>query len=384
MKYHIGIAGAGFAGAVLARELAETGKFRITVFDERNHVGGNCHTKRDEETGVMVHQYGPHIFHTNREDVWEYVNQWGKFEPFVNRVKAETEKGIFNLPINLMTINQLFQKKFRPKEARDFIGSIGDSSIKEPKNLEDYALKFFGKEIYSNFIEGYTRKKWGVSPRELPANLLQRLTVRFNYDDDYYDHQFQGIPVSGYTEIIKRILDHHDIEVRIGQRLDPDRKRDFDHTFWCGPMDGFFNFKLGRLGYRTLHFERFIENEDYQGNGIINFCEESVPYLRISEYKHFMPWEEHDKSVCYKEYAKPCEANDIPYFPTRLNQDLELLERYMEMCQAEDRITFIGRLGTYRYLDMHVVIGESLDLAETCLNTELKDWPKFSADPLGV
>ena len=149
-------------------------------------------------------------------------------------------------------------------------------------------------------------------------------------------------------------------------------------------MDGFFNFKLGRLGYRTLHFERFIENEDYQGNGIINFCEESVPYLRISEYKHFMPWEEHDKSVCYKEYAKPCEANDIPYFPTRLNQDLELLERYMEMCQAEDRITFIGRLGTYRYLDMHVVIGESLDLAETCLNTELKDWPKFSADPLGV
>lgn len=382
MKYHIGIAGAGFAGAVLARELADSGKFRITIFDERNHVGGNCHTQRDEETGVMIHQYGSHIFHTGREDVWEYVNQWGKFEPFVNRVKAQTSKGIFNLPINLMTINQLFQKKFRPSEARDFVGGLGDPSIQDPKNLEEYALKYFGKEIYDNFIKGYSLKKWGVSPRELPASLLKRLSIRFNYDDDYYDHQFQGIPVSGYTEIIKRILDHHEIEIRTGQRLEPERKRDFDHTFWCGPMDGFFKYQLGKLGYRTLHFERFVDNEDYQGNAIINFCEEDVPYLRISEYKHFMPWEDHEHSVCFKEYAKNCEENDVPYYPTRLNKDLELLERYMALSTKEDNITFVGRLGTYRYLEMHAVIGESLDLARLCLKTDVKEWPKFSADPL--
>lgn len=382
MKFHIGIVGAGFAGAVLARELVETGKYRVTILDERNHVGGNCHTKRDEETGVMVHQHGPHIFYTNREDVWDYVNQWGKFEPFINRVKAHTELGVFTLPINLLTINQLFHKKFKPTEARDFVGSLGDTAIKEPKNLEEYALKYFGKEIYENFIEGYSRKKWGAHPSELSASLLKRLPIRFNYDDNYYDHQYQGIPVSGYTEIIKRILDHHDIEIRLGKKLDFERKREFDHTFWSGPMDGFFKYKLGRLGYRTLHFERFVENGDYQGNAIINHCEEETPYLRITEHKHFTPWENHNKSVCFKEYSKHCEENDTPYFPTRLNHDLELLERYIKLIAVEEKVTFIGRLGTYRYLDMHTVIGESLDLAKTCISTEMKVWPKFSANPM--
>lgn len=382
MKLHIGIAGAGFAGAVLARELVESGRYRVTVFDERPHVAGNCHTERDEETGVMVHAYGPHIFNTSREDVWDYVNRWGRFEPYVNRVKAVTEKGVFSLPINLLTINQFFDKRLTPAEARDFVGSLGDTSIKEPKSFEDQALKFLGKDFYKNFFYGYTKKQWGVEPSKLPASILKRLPVRFNYDDNYYNQKYQGIPISGYTEIVKRILDHQDIELRIGQRLDPERKKEFDHVFWSGPMDGYFKFKHGRLGYRTLKFERFIENGDYQGNAVINYCEEKVPFTRIAEHKHFTPWEEHEKTVCFKEYSKLCEENDTPYYPLRLNDDKDLLEKYVKLVEGEENITFIGRLGTYRYLDMHVVIGESLDLAKTCLMSERNTWPKFSVNPL--
>jgi UDP-galactopyranose mutase len=382
MKKHIGMAGAGFAGAVLARELAETGKFRITVYDERAHVAGNCHTSRDQETGVMVHQYGPHIFNTSREDVWEYVNKWGKFEPFINRVKAHTEKGVFSLPINLLTINQFFGKKLGPQEARDFVGSLRDQTIKEPRTFEDQAMKFLGKDFYKNFFYGYTKKQWGVEPSELPASILKRLPVRFNYDDNYYNQKYQGIPVSGYTEIVKRILDHQNIEIRLGQRLEPDRKRDFDHVFWSGPMDGYFNFNRGRLRYRTLKFERFVETGDFQGNPVINYCEEQVPYTRIAEHKHFTPWEEHEKTVCFKEYSALCGENDTPYYPLRLNHDKKLLEEYVAMAEKEENVTFIGRLGTYRYLDMHVVIGESLDLAKNCLSMGIENWPKFSVHPL--
>jgi len=382
MKQHIGIAGAGFAGAVLARELAETGKFKVTVFDERNHVAGNCHTSRDEETKVMVHRYGPHIFNTSREDVWEYINRWGKIEPFVNRVKAVTAKGVFSLPINLMTINQFFDKKFTPAEARDFVGSLADQSIGEPRNFEEQAMKFLGKDLYKNFFYGYTKKQWGVEPSMLPASILKRLPVRFNYDDNYYNQKYQGIPVSGYSEIVRRILDHQEIEIRLGQRLDPERKRDFDHIFWSGPMDGFYNFELGRLGYRTLKFEKIVENGDYQGNPVINYCEEDVPFTRIAEHKHFTPWEEHEKTICFREYSKLCGKDDVPYYPLRLNDDKALLKQYVDRAEKEDKVTFIGRLGTYRYLDMHVVIAESLDLAKTCLEIDIKQWPKFSVHPL--
>ncbi len=382
MKQHIGIAGAGFAGAVLARELAETGKYRMTVYDERSHVAGNCHTSRDEETDVMVHKYGPHIFNTSREDVWEYVNRWGKFEPFVNRVKAHSEKGVFSLPINLLTINQFFGKKMGPAEARDFIGALGDSSIQDAKNFEEQALKFLGPDLYKNFFYGYTKKQWGVEPAKLPTSILKRLPIRFNYDDNYYNQKYQGIPISGYTEIVRRILDHQDIEIRLGQHLESDRKKDFDHVFWSGSIDGFFKFKLGRLSYRTLKFERLVENGDFQGNPVINYCEENVPFTRIAEHKHFAPWENHEKTVFFKEYSRECKEGDIPYYPLRLNGDKNLLEQYIGLAEKESNVTFIGRLGTYRYLDMHVVIAESLDLAKNCHSIGINDWPRFSVHPL--
>jgi UDP-galactopyranose mutase len=366
---HIAFAGAGFAGAVLARELAESGRFKVTLFDERPHVAGNCHTRRDEKTGVMLHQYGPHIFNTSRADVWDYVNRWSKFGAYVNRVKAHTARGVFSLPINLLTINQFFGKKLTPPQARDF---------------EEQALKFLGRDLYENFFYGYTKKQWGVEPTELPASILQRLPVRFNYDDNYYNQKYQGIPVDGYTEIVERILDHNAIEVRVGERFEPKLKSAFDHVFWSGPMDGFFDFDLGRLRYRTLNFERFDETGDFQGNAVINYCEQSVPYTRITEHKHFAPWEEHDQTVCFREISALCGPTDTPYYPLRLQADKELLQKYMVRAEEEKNVSFIGRLGTYRYLDMHVVIGESLDLAKVCLSKDLKSerWPVYSNAPL--
>ncbi|MES3038094.1 MAG: UDP-galactopyranose mutase [Bdellovibrionota bacterium] len=382
MEKHIGIVGAGFAGAVLAHELAKTGEYKITVMDERPHIGGNCYTERDHKTGVMLHQYGPHIFHTSRQDVWDYVNQFTKFGPYTNRVKAVTEKGVFSLPINLLTINQFFGKKLTPHEARDFVGSLGDRTIKEPKSFEDQALKFLGRDFYNNFFRGYTKKQWGVDPSELPASILQRLPVRFNYDDNYYNSKYQGIPVDGYTPIFAKMFDHPAITVKLGQRFDPATKSEYDHIFYSGPMDGYFKYQLGRLQYRSLVFERFDETGDYQGNAVINYCEEQVPYTRISEHKHFTPWEEHEETVCFKEYSKLAEEGDTPYYPLRLNNDKELLTKYVGLADQEKGITFIGRLGTYRYLDMHMVIGESLDLTKVCLGMDIKSWPKFSSRPV--
>lgn len=382
MKKHIGIAGAGFAGAVLARELAESDRFRITVYDSRPHVAGNCYTFRDPDTGVLLHKYGPHIFNTSRQDVWEYVQRWSKFGQFINRVKAITARGVFSLPMNLLTLNQFFQKRLSPTEAREFLKQQADTRIENPQNFEEQALKFLGKDLYYNFFYGYTKKQWGVEPRELPASILNRLPVRFNYDDNYYNQRFQGIPLEGYTTIVQRILDHPNIELRIGERLHPDRKKEFAHVFWSGPMDSFFHYQLGRLGYRTLTFERFEALGDYQGNPVINYCEEHIPYTRITEHKHFAPWEEHEKTVCFREYSSLCQENETPYYPLRLAADKQLLQGYMELAATEPNVTFIGRLGTYRYLDMHVVIGESLDLAKTCLNAEPPSWPKFSNSPL--
>jgi UDP-galactopyranose mutase len=382
MKKSIGIAGAGFAGAVIARELAESGRFIVTVFDERDHIAGNCHTSRDENTGVMVHHYGPHIFNTSREDVWEYMNQWTQFGSFVNRVKAVTAKGVFSLPMNLLTLNQFFKTRFSPQEAKQFMEEQGDASIENPQSFEDQALKFLGKDLYENFFFGYTKKQWGVEPAELPASILKRLPVRFNYDDNYYNQKYQGIPLEGYTKIVEKILDHPAIQVRLGERLNPEDKNRFDHLFWSGPIDSYFKYQAGRLGYRTLKFERFEAEGDYQGNPVINYCEEEVPFTRITEHKHFAPWESHDKTVCFKEYSDLCGEEDTPYYPIRLTQDKEILESYVALTEKEQSLTFIGRLGTYRYLDMHVVIGESLDLARECLKQEMSEWPKFSNNPL--
>lgn len=370
----IAVVGAGLSGAVIGRELAEAGH-EIEIFDARSHIAGNCHTERDKETGVMVHVYGPHIFHTDDREVWEHVNRFQAFMPYKNRVKTTSKGQVYSLPINLHTINQFFGKAFRPDEARAFIEDLADKTIEDPKTFEDQALRFIGKDLYDAFFKGYTQKQWGCSPTELPASILKRLPVRFNYDDNYFFHRYQGMPENGYTDMIGRILDHANITVHLETRVHRSRSKDFTHMFYSGPLDGYFDYEYGRLGYRTLDFERFTYEGDYQGCAVMNYGDVSMPYTRVTEHKHFSPWEDHAGSVCYREFSRACGPQDIPYYPIRLIEDKEQLAQYVARAARETSVTFVGRLGTYRYLDMDVTIREALDTARLYLSRNAGNAP---------
>ena len=360
--------GAGFSCAVIARELAEQGHV-VTVIDQRSHVAGNCHTQRDDETGIMLHVYGPHIFHTDNQEVWDYINKYGEFKPFINRVKAVSKDSVYSLPINLHTINQFFNKQFNPKQAQEWIEKQADLSIEEPITFEEQAMRFIGKDLYHAFFYGYTKKQWGLEPKELPASILKRLPVRFNYDDNYFSHHFQGMPSEGYTKIVENILNHKNITVDLNTCFDKSMLSQYDHVIWSAPLDSWFDYQYGRLGYRTLDFEKVTDDGDFQGNAVINYCDQEIPFTRISEHKHFSPWEQHEKTVYYKEFSRLCTENDIPYYPIRLINDKDLLVKYVELAQQENDVTFVGRLGTYRYLDMDVTIAEALVTAKKLLKS---------------
>lgn len=379
----IAVVGAGLSGAVIGRQLAQAG-YQIEVFDARNHIAGNCHTERDKETGVMVHVYGPHIFHTDDTEVWEYVNRFQTFMPYKNRVKTTSNDQVYSLPVNLHTINQFFCKNFRPEEARAFIDEQADKTIDDPKTFEEQALRFVGKELYEAFFQGYTQKQWGCSPTELPASILKRLPVRFNYDDNYFFHKYQGMPENGYTDMIGRVLDHENITVNLEIQFHRSQNKDFSHVFYSGPLDGYFDYEIGQLGYRTLDFERFTYEGDYQGCAVMNYGDVSVPYTRVTEHKHFSPWEEHAGSVCYREFSRACDREDIPYYPIRLIKEKEQLADYVSRAEQETSVTFVGRLGTYRYLDMDVTIREALDTARLYLSKKAENasMPAFLHTPV--
>lgn len=360
------IVGAGFSGAVIGRVLAEKGH-KVKIIDKREHLAGNCFDERDSKTNVMVHVYGPHIFHTDNKVVWDFVNRFSTMMPYVNRVKATVLNQVFSLPINLHTINQFFKQTCSPDEARKLVAEKGDSSITEPKTFEDQALRFIGRELYEAFFKGYTIKQWGMEPKELPASILKRLPVRFNYDDNYFNHKYQGMPKDGYTEMVKLIVQHPNISVELGVSYTADMAENADHVFYSGPLDAYFDYRYGRLGYRTLDFDKFYHDGDYQGCAVMNYCSVDVPYTRITEHKYFSPWETHEGSVCYKEYSRACTEKDIPYYPIRQVGEMSLLDKYVALAEQEKNITFVGRLGTYRYLDMDVTIAEALSTAETFL-----------------
>ncbi|NBQ04510.1 MAG: UDP-galactopyranose mutase [Actinobacteria bacterium] len=379
------IVGAGFSGAVVARELADAGH-SIEVFDARDHVAGNCHTAR-HETGVMVHTYGPHIFHTQHEHVWQYINRFGEMMPYRHKVKAISQGTMYSLPVNLRTINQFFGRDFDAKQAEEFIQSKADVTITNPVSFEDQGLRFVGRELYEAFFAGYTAKQWGVEPKELPASILARLPVRFNEDDSYFNHPYQAIPKDGYTPIVEAILNHASIKVRLGTRFDPGSHAafgEFDHVVWTGPIDAYFNFEFGRLGYRTLDFVPEVAEGDYQGHPVVNYCDVDVPYTRITEHKHFAPWESHERTVVYREFSRLCGETDTPYYPIRLVKEKQQLLNYVQKARGAKGVTFIGRLGTYRYLDMDVTIHEALLASKSMLEciVSKKQLPCFSVDPM--
>ncbi|NCZ67608.1 MAG: UDP-galactopyranose mutase [Acidimicrobiia bacterium] len=383
MPLSVAVVGAGFSGAVVARELAEAGH-SIEVFESRDHVAGNCHTRR-HESGVMVHVYGPHIFHTQHERVWNYVRRFATFKPYRHRVRAMVGEKAFQMPMNLGLINSFFGTTFTPAEAEAFVATKADATITNPTSFEDQALRLVGRELYEAFFAGYTRKQWGVDPKELPASILARLPLRFTDDDSYFSHPYQGIPEHGYTAIVEAILDHPNISVSLSTRISRAELRSYDHVFWSGPIDAYFDHQYGRLGYRTLDFTPEVVDGDYQGCPVVNYCDAEVPYTRITEHKHFAPWESHDTSVIYREYSRLCGDDDVPYYPIRLVKEKAQLVDYVQLARDERGVTFLGRLGTYRYLDMDVTINEALTVADAAKQTFADGAcpPAFLTDPLG-
>jgi len=368
------IIGAGLSGTVLANRLIQQLDCDIDIWDERNHIGGNCHTARDEKTGIMVHRYGPHIFNTDKKEIWDYVNSFMEFRPYVHRVKAMSNGKVYSLPVNLHTINQLFEKTFTPSEAKLYLETLADKSIADPQNFEEQALRFIGNELYQAFFYGYTKKQWGCEPTELPASILKRIPVRFNYDDNYHNNIYTGIPVDGYSALIEKFIDNERIHVSLSKKFSSNTDvSGYDHIFYTGPIDAWFDYKYGRLGYRTVTFETIYGDGDMQGVTQMNYCDPDVPHTRITEHKHFTYWEQHDKTICFKEFSKETGLDDIPYYPKRLHDDKALLLKYRADAESLLRTSFLGRLATYRYMDMHHVIGEALEFSKIFISSKLKN-----------
>ncbi|MDO5473227.1 MAG: UDP-galactopyranose mutase [Akkermansia sp.] len=373
------IVGAGLTGSIIARELAEAGVPSL-VIDKDNFIGGLCHSRRDEESGVDVHVFGPHIFNTSNERVWEYVQKFDRFAPWINRVKASNAKGVFSFPINLHTINQLFGVRLTPEQAVKFIDEQRDKSIVNPKNAEEKLLSMVGAQIYETFFKGYTIKQWGVSPTELSPDILKRIPVRFNYDDNYYFSRYQGFPMSGYTQWITNILTHPLVEVKLSTSYEKVMKEEFEHVFYAGPLDEYFDYVEGDLSYRTVTFETVRGKFEQQGCGCMNYSDLSVPYTRAHEHNYFSPWEHHEKSVLIQEFSHESTRESAKIYPKRMEHDMKVLAAYMSHVEKEEGVSFIGRLGCYRYLDMQQCVLMALDYAETWLkwhSGELLNLPKM-------
>lgn len=360
------IVGAGLAGSVLARQLADAGVPSL-VIDRREHVAGMCYSSRDEETGVEVHRFGPHTFHTSNERVWEFLRRFDTWYSCVARAMCTNARGVFSLPINLHTINQLFGKRFSPAEARAFIETLQDKSITTPTNAEEQLLRFVGHEIYETFFRDYTIKQWGVSPRELAPDIVKRIPVRFTYDNNYFFDKYQGYPMHGYTTLVQNMLTHPLIEVKLNTPYSRAMNAEFEHVFYSGPLDAYFDYAQGELGYRTVDFKYERGVGDLQGCSWLNYTDMSVPFTRAHEHKFFSPWETHDKSVLLYEYSREASRADDAFYPKRMPADLEKLAAYMPLMEAEQGVSFIGRLGCYRYLDMHLVVDASLRYADLWL-----------------
>jgi len=361
---HFLIGGAGFSGAVLARQLAEAGH-HCQIIETRSHVAGHCHTKQDADTGIWVHVYGPHIFHTDQHKVWAFVNDHAQMIPYRHRVFSHYRDGVYALPINLHTINQFFNKSLSPQEAQDYIQARAEkpSHGGAPQHFEEQALAFVGRELYEAFFQGYTRKQWGIDPKALPASILKRLPLRFIYDDNYFFHPFQAIPQTGYTAMVSSILDHPRIELVLEHSLTRG-KAQADHIFFTGTIDGWFDYEEGRLAYRTLDFKTYRQAGSFQGCPVMNYPSPDIDFTRITEAKYFTPWQTYPETIYMQEFSRTCGVGDIPSYPVRLVEDQALLATYLTKARAEKNVRCLGRLGTYRYLDMDVAISEAMEAAQ--------------------
>ena len=367
------LVGAGLYGAVFAHEMEKRGKDCL-VIEKRDHIAGNIYTK--EVNGIQVHEYGAHIFHTSDKEVWNYVNQFAEFNHYINCPVARHKDELYNLPFNMNTFAKMWNIK-TPKEAREHIDAqIADLHITEPKNLEEQALSLVGRDIYEKLVKGYTEKQWGRDCKELPSFIIKRLPVRFVFDNNYFNDPYQGIPKGGYTQIVEKLLEG--IPVKLGtdyetfcQRstdggfISMDGEDTFEKVLYTGMIDQFYEYCYGELAYRSLRFEtEYLEDEDnYQGNAVVNYTEREVPYTRIIEHKHF-EFGTQKGTVITREYPKEWSRGDEPYYPVNDQHNSELYEKYAQRAAQEKNVLFGGRLGQYKYYDMDKVVRAALTMVE--------------------
>ena len=366
-QYDYLVVGAGLFGAVFAHEMAQAGK-RCLVIDKRSHIGGNIYTENVD--GIQVHRYGAHIFHTSDKEVWDYVNKLTEFNNYINSPVAVYKDELYNLPFNMNTFSQLWGIR-RPQEVKEKIASqIADLHITEPKNLEEQALSLVGPDVYEKLIRGYTEKQWGRDCKELPAFIIKRLPLRFTYDNNYFNDRYQGIPIGGYTQMVEKLLE--DVDVMTDTDFFEYRKEhagQFKKVVYTGMIDEYFDYQFGHLQYRTVRFDtERIEEENYQGNAVVNYTEREVPYTRVIEHKHFAPEEERknpkDYTIISREYSEEWGPGSEPYYPVNDGKNGALYEKYRELARKEENVIFGGRLGLYRYYDMDKVIRAALDASE--------------------
>ncbi|WP_010535105.1 UDP-galactopyranose mutase [Brachybacterium squillarum] len=378
------VVGSGLFGLTVAERAAREHGASVTVIDRRSHLGGNAYSEADPVTGIEVHKYGAHLFHTSNERVWEYVNRFTDFTGYVHRVYTTHEGVVYPMPINLGTINQFFRSAHGPDEARALIvEQAGELAGTDPENLNDKGISLIGRPLYEAFIKHYTGKQWQTDPQDLPAGIISRLPVRYTYDNRYFNDTHEGLPAQGYTAWLERMADHPNIEVQLetdyfdgSQPLNRDAVRGNLPVVYTGPMDRYFDYELGDLGWRTidLETEHLETTGDFQGTSVMNYADASVPFTRIIEPRHFHPERDYprDRTVIQREYSRFAERSDEPYYPVNSGADREKLLRYRELAEAEPRTLFGGRLGTYQYLDMHMAIGAALSLVDNKLTDLLR------------
>ncbi|MFC2485501.1 UDP-galactopyranose mutase [Rothia dentocariosa] len=384
------VVGSGLFGLTIAEQAATELGLKVVLLDRRSHIGGNAYSENEEQTGIEVHRYGAHLFHTSNERVWEYVNRFTGFTNYVHRVYTRHNGIVYPMPINLGTINQFFNAAYSPAEAKALIAEqAGELAGTDPQNLNDKGISLIGRPLYEAFIKHYTAKQWQTPPEELPASIISRLPVRYTYDNRYFNDKYEGLPVDGYAAWLERMAAHPNIEVRLNTDFFSD-----DHEYsrekvlgqipvvYTGPIDRYFDYAEGDLSWRTIDLEEeVLPIEDFQGCSVMNYPDADVPFTRIHEFRHFHPERDYtkDATVIMREYSRFANKGDEPYYPVNTSVDREKLLKYRDLAKGEQNVLFGGRLGTYKYLDMHMAIGAALSMFDNKIRPHFAQGAKIES-----
>jgi UDP-galactopyranose mutase len=376
-NYDLLVVGSGLFGLTVAQHAASDG-FKVCIIEKRDHIGGNAYSYFDDSNGIEVHKYGSHLFHTSNARVWRFVNKFSSFTPYIHRVLTNYQGKIYSMPINLGTLTSFYDKALTPSEAKAIIeAEVKKDYFASPQNLEEKAISLIGKKLYDAFIRGYTKKQWQIDPKDLPSEIITRLPVRFNFNSSYFSDRWQGLPEVGYEKWLHLMSEHENIDIFLN--LDYfEIQESIDKKIpvvYSGPIDKFFNYQFGRLTWRTLDFDfKKLDTVDFQGTSVMNYADEEVPYTRIHEFKHLHPERDYfnlKATVVAYEFSRFAEIGDEPYYPVNLDSDRKKLNAYRELSKSKLGFFFGGRLGSYKYLDMHMAIASGINKWENEIKTFL-------------